>query len=66
MTPEIKSKISHIPEARYFQLPGREAEVPEDGYHGEDLVETMEHLVSRDRYLMPVRNFCREMLVELP
>jgi len=53
-------------EARYFQLLGREAEVPEDGYHGEDLVETMEHLVSKvgDRYLDASEEFRREMLVE--
>ena len=28
-------------EARYFQLLGREAEVPESGYHGQDIVDTV-------------------------
>ncbi|MFZ5596733.1 MAG: arginine--tRNA ligase [Bacillota bacterium] len=34
-------------EARYFQLLGREAEVPEDGYHGEDIIETMKGFIQK-------------------
>lgn len=53
-------------EARYFQLLGREGEIPEQGYHGEDLVETMQHLVDQvgDKYLDVDPGFRREMLVE--
>ncbi|MDR1605320.1 MAG: arginine--tRNA ligase [Gracilibacteraceae bacterium] len=35
-------------EARYFQLLGREGLVPENGYHGEDVTDTMRELVARD------------------
>ncbi|MFZ5632356.1 MAG: arginine--tRNA ligase [Bacillota bacterium] len=40
-------------EARYLQLLGRQAEVPEEGYHGEDIIETMKGFVQKygDRYL---------------
>ena len=32
----------NIPEARYLQLIGEDAvEFPEDGYHGEDIIEHM-------------------------
>ena len=53
-------------EARYLQLLGREAEVPEDGYHGEDLAATMKNLVASvgDKYLDVESDFRREMLVE--
>ena len=53
-------------EARYFQLLGREGTIPEGGYNGEDLVETMEHLVAQvgDKYLGVDEEFRREMLVE--
>ncbi|HHW42585.1 arginine--tRNA ligase [Desulfofundulus thermobenzoicus] len=34
-------------EARYFQLLGRPAEVPEEGYHGEDLVDTVRGFIAR-------------------
>jgi len=53
-------------EARYFQLLGREAQVPEEGYHGEDLIETMRHLVDKvgDKYLDVDEKFRREMLVD--
>ncbi|WP_027364422.1 arginine--tRNA ligase [Desulfotruncus alcoholivorax] len=32
-------------EARYFQLLGREAEVPENGYHGQDIVDTVRRFI---------------------
>ena len=53
-------------EARYFQLLGREAEVPEEGYHGEDLIETMQHLIDNvgDKYLEADPEYRREMLVD--
>ncbi|MBO8127913.1 MAG: arginine--tRNA ligase [Peptococcaceae bacterium] len=40
-------------EARYLQALGRDAEVPEEGYHGRDLVETAQRFVAEhgDRYL---------------
>ncbi len=45
------SQILHLAEsvnARYLQLLGRDAEVPDDGYHGADIVETAQHIVDRD------------------
>jgi arginyl-tRNA synthetase len=53
-------------EARHFQLLGREAEIPENGYHGEDLIETMRHLIAQvgDKYLDVEEDFRREMLVD--
>jgi len=40
-------------EARYLQLLGREAQVPENGYHGEDITEHMRNLIDEegDRHL---------------
>ncbi len=40
-------------EARYLQILGLQAEVPEEGYHGEDIVETMKGFVQihGDKYL---------------
>ncbi|MDR1962088.1 MAG: arginine--tRNA ligase [Gracilibacteraceae bacterium] len=35
-------------EARYFQLLGREGEIPENGYHGEDIAETARSIAARD------------------
>jgi len=34
-------------EARYFQLLGREGEVPEGGYHGQDIVDTVRHYIEQ-------------------
>jgi len=53
-------------EARYLQLLGQETEVPEDGYHGKDLIETMKNLIDQvgDKYLDVDPHFRREMLVE--
>lgn len=33
-------------EARYLQLVGRDAQVPEEGYHGEDIVETVRGFIA--------------------
>ncbi|HHU68816.1 MAG TPA: arginine--tRNA ligase [Thermoanaerobacterales bacterium] len=40
-------------EARYLQLFGIEAEIPEEGYHGEDIIEHMRELIKieGDKYL---------------
>jgi arginyl-tRNA synthetase len=40
-------------EARYLQLFGRDAEVPENGYHGDDITENMKALIDieGDKYL---------------
>jgi arginyl-tRNA synthetase len=35
-------------EARYFQLLGQEGQIPENGYHGDDITDTMRRLISRD------------------
>ncbi|KUK11155.1 MAG: Arginine--tRNA ligase [Clostridia bacterium 41_269] len=53
-------------EARYLQLLGKEAEVPEDGYHGEDLIETMRNFIELegDKYLEADPEVRREALTE--
>lgn len=40
-------------EARYLQLLGQEVEFPEEGYHGQDIIETMQKLIEQegDRWL---------------
>ena len=50
------NQIEHLAEsvnARYLQLLGKDAEVPEDGYHGHDIVETAQSIIDRegDKYL---------------
>jgi len=53
-------------EARYLQLLGKEVLFPEEGYHGEDIIETMRELISRvgDRYLHVTDQERRQALVE--
>ncbi|MGB9802491.1 arginine--tRNA ligase [Desulfofundulus sp.] len=53
-------------EARYFQLLGRPAEVPEEGYHGEDIIDTVRGFVERfgDEYLNAPGEERRRVLVE--
>jgi arginyl-tRNA synthetase len=53
-------------EARYLQELGRDAEVPEQGYHGEDLIETARHFVEQygDRYRNEAPEVRREMLLK--
>ncbi|HAG08920.1 MAG TPA: arginine--tRNA ligase [Desulfotomaculum sp.] len=52
--------------ARYFQLLGFEAEVPEEGYHGEDLVELTKKFITlyQDRYLKESASIREEALVK--
>lgn len=50
------SQIAHLAEsvnARYLQLLGQDKEVPENGYHGHDIVETAQSIIDRegDKYL---------------
>lgn len=45
------SQILHLAEsvnARYLQLLGKDAEMPENGYHGQDIVETAQHIIDRE------------------
>ncbi|MGB9886595.1 MAG: arginine--tRNA ligase [Moorellales bacterium] len=53
-------------EARYLQLFGREAPLPEEGYHGEDLVDTVRDFAARygDRYLTSPPEERRQALVD--
>ncbi|GBF35674.1 arginyl-tRNA synthetase [Desulfocucumis palustris] len=53
-------------EARYLQLLGRQAQVPEEGYHGEDIMETMRGFVEKygDRYLDTASPARREIMVK--
>ncbi|NPV90779.1 MAG: arginine--tRNA ligase [Firmicutes bacterium] len=59
-------KLSESLEARYFQALGQQAPLPEDGYHGEDLVETIGRFVKKykDKYVNVDAALRREMLVE--
>ncbi|MDN5346999.1 MAG: arginyl-tRNA synthetase [Clostridia bacterium] len=52
-------------EARYLQALGVEAEIPADGYHGQDLVETVNRFIEQvgDKYLNADPSLRREMLV---
>lgn len=52
-------------EARYLQELGREGEIPENGYHGEDLIETARRFIAQygDRYLAEDPEVRREALV---
>lgn len=45
------SQIRHLGEsinARYLQLLGKDVEVPDDGYRGQDIVDTARHILDRD------------------
>lgn len=35
-------------EARYFQLMGQDVDFPEDGYHGQDIIDTVKGLIAAD------------------
>ncbi|MGI9862983.1 arginine--tRNA ligase [Moorella naiadis] len=52
-------------EARYLQALGQEAAIPEDGYHGEDLIATVRRFIEKygDKYLDTDPALRREMLV---
>lgn len=53
-------------EARYLQLLGREAQVPEDGYHGQDVIDTVKGFIDKygDKYLDAGGEERRSALVE--
>ncbi|MDI3534902.1 MAG: arginyl-tRNA synthetase [Thermosediminibacterales bacterium] len=52
-------------EARYLQLLGHEAEIPENGYHGEDIIEHMKEIIKTegDRFLHEDSQKRREFFV---
>lgn len=52
-------------EARYLQLLGQDAPIPEGGYHGEDLVDTIKGLIAQDgdKYLTQEPILRQEFLV---
>ncbi len=52
-------------EARYFQQLGQEVPFPEDGYHGEDIIDTVKGLIARegDKYLTMEAGLRRELLI---
>jgi arginyl-tRNA synthetase len=52
--------------ARYFQLLGFKAEIPEEGYHGEDLVATTKNFIAlyQDKYLKDSASVREEALVK--
>ncbi len=53
-------------EARYFQLLGREGDIPEGGYHGQDITDTVENFVIQfgDKYLDAEETSRRSALIE--
>jgi len=53
-------------EARYLQLLGQDVPFPEDGYPGEDLIESMKGFISQvgDKYLKVAPQLRREILVK--
>lgn len=58
-------KFAKSLEARYLQILGEETPFPEDGYHGQDLIDTMQGLVKKvgDKYKVMEENLRREFLV---
>ncbi|WP_148135272.1 arginine--tRNA ligase [Candidatus Formimonas warabiya] len=58
-------KFAKSLEARYLQLLGQEVPFPEDGYHGEDLIDTMKNLIQKvgDKYQNMDDALRREFLV---
>lgn len=45
------NQIDHLAEsinARYLQLNGIDAEISEDGYHGQDIIDTARHIMEKD------------------
>ncbi len=53
-------------EARYLQLLGQQAEMPEEGYHGEDITQTMRGFIEKygDRYLDSSTDERRQIMVD--
>jgi arginyl-tRNA synthetase len=52
-------------EARYFQQLGQDVPFPEEGYHGQDIIDTVKGLIARegDKYLAMEAGLRREMLI---
>ncbi|QGG47075.1 arginine--tRNA ligase [Heliorestis convoluta] len=53
-------------EARYLELLGQEVVFPEEGYHGQDVIDTMSRLIEKegDKYVPMERELRRELLVK--
>lgn len=53
-------------EARYLQLLGQDVPFPEEGYHGQDIIDTMKGLMQRDgnRYLVMASRERRENFIK--
>ncbi|WP_066634083.1 arginine--tRNA ligase [Desulfolucanica intricata] len=53
-------------EARYLQLLGQNCPVPEDGYHGKDIIDTMQGFIQKygDKYLKVEESERRKVMVE--
>lgn len=53
-------------EARYLQLHGQDVAFPEEGYHGEDLVDTVKNIIkqAKDKYLNIDSALRREFLIQ--
>ena len=64
------NQIDHLAEsinARYLQLCGLDAEIPEDGYHGQDIIDTAKNILAKDgkKYLDMDEKERRESFKEL-
>ncbi|MGI6587938.1 MAG: arginine--tRNA ligase [Peptococcia bacterium] len=53
-------------EARYLQLLGQDVEFPQEGYHGEDIIETVKNIIAEvgDKYLELEPALRREFLIQ--
>ncbi len=53
-------------EARYLQQHGRDVVFPEDGYHGQDIIDTVKRLIERDgdKYLVMEPSLRREIMIQ--
>jgi arginyl-tRNA synthetase len=53
-------------EARYFELLGESVDFPEDGYHGEDIIETVRRIIAEvgDKYLRVDSVLRKEFLIQ--
>ncbi len=53
-------------EARYLQLLGHDVPFPEEGYHGEDIIDTVKKLIAqvKDKYVNTASELRKEMLVK--
>lgn len=53
-------------EARYLQLHGQDVPFPEEGYHGEDITDTVRNIIKqvKDRYLQIESQLRREFLIQ--